>query len=38
DVDPAQLRPKLKLTGSAEATLILTRTGTRRRAILADRV
>ena len=38
DVDPARLRPKLKLAGSAEATLILTRTGTRRRAILADRV
>jgi SAM-dependent methyltransferase len=38
DVDPAQLRPKLKLAGDAEATLILTRTGSRRRAILADRV
>jgi SAM-dependent methyltransferase len=38
EVDPAQLRPKLKLAGDGEATLILTRTGSRRRAILADRV
>ncbi|WP_460774503.1 class I SAM-dependent methyltransferase [Microbacterium sp. GXF7504] len=38
DVDPAQLRPKLKLAGPEEATLILTRTEAGRRAILADRV
>ena len=38
DVDPATLRTKLKLAGDGEATLILTRVGGRRRAILADRV
>ncbi|HLS93147.1 MAG TPA: class I SAM-dependent methyltransferase [Microbacterium sp.] len=38
DVDPAALRTKLKLRGSARATLILTRIDGRRTAILADRV
>ncbi len=38
DVDPAVLRRKLKLTGSASATLFLTRRGDSRIAILADRV
>ncbi|MGU3646561.1 THUMP-like domain-containing protein [Microbacterium sp. C23T] len=38
DVDPAALRTRLKLRGSAAATLLLTRIGTRRTAILADRV
>ncbi|MFB7894220.1 SAM-dependent methyltransferase [Microbacterium sp. NPDC056044] len=38
DVDPAALRTRLKLRGSASATLILTRIGSRRTAILADRV
>ncbi|WP_342001638.1 SAM-dependent methyltransferase [Microbacterium sp. LWH7-1.2] len=38
DVDPAALRPRLKLRGSASATLLLTRIGSRRTAILADRV
>lgn len=38
DVDPAALRTRLKLRGSASATLLLTRSGTRRTAILADRV
>lgn len=38
DVDPAALRTRLKLRGSASATLLLTRIGTRRTAILADRV
>lgn len=38
DVDPAALRTRLKLRGSAAATLVLTRIGTRRTAILADRV
>lgn len=38
DVDPATLRTKLKLRGSASATLILTRIGDRRVALLADRV
>lgn len=38
DVDPAQLRTKLKLRGSDAATLILTKIGGRRTAILADRV
>ncbi|MFF2487674.1 SAM-dependent methyltransferase [Microbacterium sp. NPDC058062] len=38
DVDPATLRTRLKLRGSAAATLLLTRIGTRRTAILADRV
>ncbi|GAA1861913.1 50S ribosomal protein L11 methyltransferase [Microbacterium koreense] len=38
DVDPAALRPRLKLRGSASATLILTRVADTRVAILADRV
>ncbi|MBW9119502.1 SAM-dependent methyltransferase [Microbacterium trichothecenolyticum] len=38
DIDPAALRTRLKLRGSASATLLLTRIGTRRTAILADRV
>lgn len=38
DVDPAALRTKLKLRGDAEATLLLTRIGDRRLAVLADRV
>jgi SAM-dependent methyltransferase len=38
DVDPAQFRRKLQLRGDAEATLFLTRVGTRRIAVLADRV
>ena len=38
DIDPAQFRKKLALKGSRSATLILTRLGERRVAILADRV
>jgi hypothetical protein len=38
DIDPAAFRKKLKLTGADSATLILTRSGTQRVAILADRV
>ncbi|MBN9186229.1 class I SAM-dependent methyltransferase [Microbacterium sp.] len=38
DVDPAALRPRLKLRGSESATLILTRIGGTRTAVLADRV
>lgn len=38
DVDPAAFRKKLSLRGDASATLILTRVGDQRRAILADRV
>ncbi len=38
DVDPAQLRTKLRLRGQGSATLILTRVGTRRLALLADRI
>lgn len=38
DVDPAVLRRTLKLKGDDEATLILTRVGSKRLAILADRV
>ncbi|WP_349426463.1 class I SAM-dependent methyltransferase [Microbacterium sp. LWS13-1.2] len=38
DVDPAALRTRLKLRGSASATLLLTRIGNKRTAILADRV
>ncbi|MFC8682705.1 SAM-dependent methyltransferase [Microbacterium ureisolvens] len=38
DVDPAALRTRLKLRGSGSATLLLTRIGSRRTAILADRV
>lgn len=37
DIDPAQFRTKLKLSGSASATLILTRGPSGRVAILADR-
>ncbi|MBB2975611.1 hypothetical protein FHX49_001177 [Microbacterium endophyticum] len=38
DIDPAVLRTKLKLSGAASATLIVTRVGERRRALLVDRV
>lgn len=38
DIDPAALRTRLKLAGDEGATLILTRTGGQRRALLADRV
>jgi SAM-dependent methyltransferase len=38
DVDPAQLRTKLSLKGSASATLILTRAGGKRAAVLAERL
>jgi SAM-dependent methyltransferase len=38
DVDPAALRTRLKLRGAGSATLLLTRIGNRRTAILADRV
>lgn len=38
DVDPAALRTKLGLRGPESATLLLTRAGSRRLAILADRV
>lgn len=38
DVDPAALRTRLKLRGPQSATLVLTRIGSRRTAILADRV
>lgn len=38
DVDPAQFRRRLTLRGEASATLILTRIGNRRLAILADRL
>jgi len=38
DVDPAAFRTKLALRGDASATLILTRVGERRVAILADRM
>ncbi len=38
DIDPAVFRKKLNLKGSQAATLILTRSGTKRVAILADRV
>ncbi|WP_194409339.1 THUMP-like domain-containing protein [Microbacterium cremeum] len=38
DVDPAELRTRLKLRGTESATLFLTRIGTRRTAILADRL
>lgn len=37
DVDPAQLRKKLRLSGSGSATLILTRVAGRHTAILAER-
>ncbi|GAA5205095.1 THUMP-like domain-containing protein [Microbacterium kyungheense] len=38
DLDPAVFRTKLKLRGAGSATLFVTRIGTRRTAILADRV
>ena len=38
DVDPAAFRKKLKLSGTASATLFLTRVGEKRVAVLADRV
>ena len=38
DIDPAQFRKKLNLSGPESATLILTRVGDKRLAILADRV
>lgn len=38
DIDPAAFRKKLSLKGDQEATLIVTRIGDQRRAILADRV
>ena len=38
DVDPAVLRTKLGLRGPDSATLLLTRVGSRRLAVLADRV
>lgn len=38
DVDPAQLRNRLSLRGDNEATLILTRVGNDRVAILAERI
>ncbi|MBF4561490.1 methyltransferase domain-containing protein [Microbacterium sp. VKM Ac-2870] len=38
DIDPAALRTKLKLRGPHAATLILTRAGSSRVALLADRV
>ena len=38
DVDPAALRTKLKLSGTESATLLLTRVGNSRLALLADRV
>jgi SAM-dependent methyltransferase len=38
DIDPAEFRKKLQLTGSTSATLFLTRIGERRIAVLAQRV
>jgi len=38
DIDPAALRPRLKLKGSAAATVILTRVGDTRLALIAERV
>ena len=38
DVDPAQLRTKLSLKGPQSATLILTRAGGKRLALLAERL
>ncbi len=37
DVDPAQLRPRLKLRGDAAAVLVLTRAAGARLALLAER-
>ncbi len=38
DIDPAELRTRLKLRGGEAATLFMTRVGSKRTAILADRV
>jgi hypothetical protein len=38
DIDPASFRTKLKLSGSGQAVLLLTRVGEDRKAILAQRV
>jgi len=38
DIDPAVLRKRLALKGSESATLIVTRVGERKIALLADRV
>ena len=38
DIDPAEFRKKLKLSGTEKATLFVTRIGARRTAILADRL
>lgn len=38
DIDPAEFRKKLKLAGAGSATLVLTRVGNERKAILARRV
>ena len=38
DVDPAALRTALKLRGDGSATLFVTRIGSKRTAILADRL
>lgn len=38
DIDPARLRTSLKLRGDASATLIVTRIGSKRLTLLADRV
>ena len=38
DIDPARVRTSLKLRGPESATLILTRVGERRTALLVDRV
>lgn len=38
DIDPAEFRKRLSLKGSRSATLLLTRLGERRVAILADRI
>ncbi|MDF2991814.1 MAG: SAM-dependent methyltransferase, partial [Microbacterium sp.] len=38
DIDPAILRKKLALRGDEAATMIMTRVGSKRLALLADRV
>ncbi len=38
DIDPATFRTALKLRGEGSATLLMTRIGSKRLAILADRV
>ena len=38
DVDPAQLRTRLKLKGAASATLVLTREAGRHVALLVERI